>query len=36
LHTPSKLQTSVAFCCVTKRHILKWPFIDPPAQGAPM
>ena len=22
---PSKLETSVAFCCVTKLHILEWP-----------
>ena len=27
LHTPSKLETSVALCCVTKLHILEWPFI---------
>ncbi len=26
LHTPSKLTTSVALCCVIKQH-LKWPFI---------
>ncbi len=26
LHTPSKLATSVALCCVIK-HILEWPFI---------
>ena len=27
LHSPSKLDTSVTLCCVTKLHILKWPFI---------
>jgi hypothetical protein len=26
---PSKLETSVALCCVTKLHILKWPYIVP-------
>jgi hypothetical protein len=35
LHTPSNLETSVALCCVTKLHILEWPFIAP-AQGAPV
>jgi hypothetical protein len=25
LHAPSKLETSVTLCCVTKRHILEWP-----------
>ena len=29
LHTPSKLETSVALCCVTKLHILEWTFIVP-------
>ena len=29
LHTPSKLETSLALCCVTKLHILEWPFIIP-------
>ena len=29
LHAPSKLDTSVALCCVTKLHILEWPFIVP-------
>ena len=29
LHTPSKLETSVALGCVTKLHILEWPFIVP-------
>jgi hypothetical protein len=24
---PSKLETSVALCCVSKLHILEWPFI---------
>ncbi len=27
LHTPSKLATSVALCCVIKLYILEWPFI---------
>jgi hypothetical protein len=27
LHTPSKIETSVALCCVTKLHILECPFI---------
>ena len=27
--TLSKLETSVALCCVTELHILKWPFIVP-------
>uniref|UniRef100_A0A8C8FCD2 Uncharacterized protein n=1 Tax=Oncorhynchus tshawytscha TaxID=74940 RepID=A0A8C8FCD2_ONCTS len=27
--SPSKLETSVALCCVTKLHILEWPFIVP-------
>ncbi len=27
LHSPSKLATSVALCCVIKLHILEWPFI---------
>jgi hypothetical protein len=27
LHSPSKLETSVALSCVTKLHILEWPFI---------
>ena len=27
LHAPSKLEPSVALCCVTKLHILKWAFI---------
>ena len=27
LHCPSKHETSVALCCVTKLHIIKWPFI---------
>lgn len=26
---PSKLETSVALCCVTKLHILEWTFIVP-------
>jgi hypothetical protein len=26
---PSKLETSVALCGVTKRHISEWPFIVP-------
>ena len=29
LHTPSTFETSVALCCVTKLHILEWPFIVP-------
>jgi hypothetical protein len=29
LHTPSKLESSVALCCVTKLYILEWPFIVP-------
>ena len=29
LHTPSKLETSVALCCVTNLCILKWPCIVP-------
>jgi hypothetical protein len=29
MHSPSKLETSVALCCVTKQHILGWPFIVP-------
>ena len=29
LHTPSKLETSVALCCKTKLHISEWPFIVP-------
>jgi hypothetical protein len=35
LDAPSKLETSVALCCVTKLHILEWPFISP-AQGSPV
>ena len=27
LRAPSKLETSVVLCCVTKLHILGWPFI---------
>ena len=27
--SPSKLETSVTLCCVTKLHILEWPFIVP-------
>ena len=29
LHAPSKRETSVALCCVTKLHIVEWPFIVP-------
>ena len=29
LHASSKLETSVAFCCVTELHILEWPFSIP-------
>jgi hypothetical protein len=29
LHNPSKLETSLASCCVIKLHILEWPFIVP-------
>ena len=29
LHAPSKLETSVGLCCVTKLHILEWPFLAP-------
>ena len=29
LHTPSKRETSMALCSVTKLHILEWPFIVP-------
>ena len=29
LHTPSNLETFVALCCVTKLHILEWPFYVP-------
>jgi hypothetical protein len=29
LHAPSKIETSVALCCVTKEHIIEWPFIVP-------
>jgi hypothetical protein len=28
-----KLDTSVALCCVTKLHILEWPFIVPSIRG---
>jgi hypothetical protein len=28
-HTPSKLETSVALCCVPKLHMLELPFIVP-------
>ena len=33
--TLAQLETSVALCCVTKQHILVWPFIVP-AQDAPV
>ena len=29
INAPSKLETFVALCCVTKPHILEWPFIVP-------
>ena len=29
LHAPSKLVTSMELCCVTKLHLLEWPFIVP-------
>jgi hypothetical protein len=35
LHAPSKLETSVALCCVTKLHIIEWLLLSP-AQGAPV
>jgi hypothetical protein len=35
MHAPSKTETSVPLCCVTKLHILEWPFLSP-TQGTPV
>ena len=32
-HSLKKKMTSVVLCCVTKLHILEWPFIVPSTRG---